>query len=111
MHARRRRRSADEAERREAHPYERVRRNWASGSVPARYRVDLTSRPAVSFPCCCPRTSTSGSTFAPGAGRQPRGYAGVNTASAEADGFTRPLEVGQRRLTPTGERAEIAMPL
>ena len=24
-------------------------RNWASGSVPARYRVDLTSRPAVQF--------------------------------------------------------------
>ena len=34
----------------------------------------------------------------------------VNTPSAEADGFTGPLEVGQRRLTPTGERAGIAMP-
>ncbi len=34
----------------------------------------------------------------------------MNTPSAEADGFTEPLEVGQRRLTPTGERAGVAMP-
>ena len=27
--------------------------------------------------------------------------------SAEADGFTGPLEVGQCRLTPTGDRAEV----
>jgi len=36
----------------------------------------------------------------------------VNTPSLEADGFnfTEPLKVGQRRLTPTGERAGVAMP-